>query len=106
MSKRINNKYTKEFKLKAIKMYLDEGLSYNQVALKLNIKSKTQVMNWVKQFQEKGATIFDIETRGRATGGKKGRPKTKFNSLEEEVEYLRMEVEFLKKLRALSQNLK
>ena len=106
MSKRINNKYTKEFKLKAIKMYLDEGLSYNQVALKLNIKSKTQVMNWVKQFQEKGATIFDIETRGKATGGKKGRPKTKFNSLEEEVEYLRMEVEFLKKLRALSQNLK
>lgn len=106
MSKRINNKYTKEFKLKAVKMYLDEGLSYNQVALKLNIKSKTQVMNWVKQFQEKGATIFDIETRGRATGGKKSRPKTKFNSLEEEVEYLRMEVEFLKKLRALSQNLK
>ena len=104
MSKRINNKYTKEFKLKAIKMYLDEGLSYHQVALKLNIKSKTQVLNWVKQFQEKGAASFDIETRGRATGGKKGRPKTKFNSLEEEVEYLRMEVEFLKKLQALSKN--
>ena len=64
------------------------------VASKLNIKSKTQVINWVKQFQEKGA------------GGKRGRPKTKFNSLEEEVEYLRMEVEFLKKLRALSRNLK
>lgn len=106
MSKRIYKNYTKEFKLKAIKMYLDEGLSSYQVASKLNIKSKTQVINWVKQFQEKGETSFDIENRGRATGGKKGRPKTKFNSLEEEVEYLRMEVEFLKKLRALSQNLK
>lgn len=106
MSKRIYNNYTKEFKLKAIKMYLDEGLSSYQVASKLNIKSKTQVINWVKQFQENGEACFDIETRGRATGGKKGRPKTKFNSLEEEVEYLRMEVEFLKKLRALSQNLK
>ena len=28
MSKRINNNYTKEFKLKAVKMYLDEGVSY------------------------------------------------------------------------------
>lgn len=106
MSKRINNNYTKEFKLKAVKMYLDEGVSYKQVASKLNIKSKTQFINWVKQFQEKGADSFDIETRGRGTGGKRGRPKTKFNSLEEEVEYLRMEVEFLKKLRALSRNLK
>lgn len=41
------------------------------VASKLNIKSKTQVINWVKQFQEKGADSFDIETRGRGTGGKR-----------------------------------
>ena len=27
MYKRINNNYTKEFKLKAVKMYLDEGVS-------------------------------------------------------------------------------
>ena len=106
MSKRIYKSYTKEFKLKAVKMYLEEGLSSYQVATKLNIKSKTQVINWVKQFQKNGESSFDMETRGRATGEKKGRPKTKFNSLEEEVEYLRMEVEFLKKLRALSQNLK
>lgn len=106
MSKKNYNKYPKEFKLKAIKMYLDEGLSSYQVASKLNINSKTQVINWVKQFRKNGENSFDIETRGRATSGKKGRPKTKFNSLEEEVEYLRMEVEFLKKLQALSQNLK
>lgn len=106
MSNKTYKNYNKDFKLKAIKMYLDEGFSSYQVASKLNIKSKTQVINWVKQFQEKGEASFDIENRGRATGGKKGRPKTKFKSLEEEVEYLRMEVEFLKKLRALSQNLK
>ena len=104
MSKRINNKYTKEFKLKAIRMYLDENLSYSQIASKLNIKSKTQVINWVKQFEINGEAYFDFETRGRATGGRKNRPKTNFNSLEEEVEYLRMEVEFLKKLQALSRN--
>ncbi|GAA0752797.1 transposase [Clostridium sartagoforme] len=45
MSKKSNNNYTKEFKLKAIKMYLDEGLSSYQVASNLNIKSKTQVIN-------------------------------------------------------------
>ncbi|WP_370835726.1 transposase [Clostridium tertium] len=96
MSKRINNNYTKEFKLKAIKMYLDESLSYYQVASNLNIKSKTQVMNWIKQLQTNGESSFDIETHGRATRGKNGKLKIKFNSLEEEVEYLRMEVELLK----------
>ena len=64
MSKRINNKYTKEFKLKAIRMYLDENLSYSQIASKLNIKSKTQVINWVKQFEINGEAYFDFETRG------------------------------------------
>lgn len=99
---RKNNKYTKEFKLRAVDMYINQEMSAVCVAQTLNIKSKTQVQKWVELYKAKGDTAFDEETRGRALGSKKGRPKTKFDSLEEEIKYLRMENEFLKKLHALS----
>jgi transposase len=101
MSKKYN-KYSKEVKLKAVDMYVNEGMSALSVARELNIMSKTQVQRWVKLYNIKGESAFDEETRGRATGSKKGRPKTKFNSMEEELNYLRMENEFLKKLHTLS----
>ncbi|MER3123674.1 hypothetical protein ABQG71_21275, partial [Bacillus altitudinis] len=63
---------------------------------------KTQVQRWVKLYNAKGETAFDEETRGRATGPKKNRYKAKFNSLEKELNYLRMENEFLKKMHSLS----
>ncbi|MFU7518254.1 hypothetical protein AB4668_21230, partial [Clostridium sp. HCS.1] len=67
---------------------------------------KKRVYDWVKKYQAEGDKAFDIENRGKkskiqANGSRKGRPKTKFSSIEEEVEYLRMENEFLKKLQAL-----
>ena len=101
MSKKYN-KYSKDLKFKAIDMYMNEGMSALSVARTLNIKSKTQVQRWVELFNSKGKSAFDEETRGRAKGFGKGRPKTKFNSVEEELNYLRMENEFLKKLYALS----
>jgi len=96
------NKYTKEFKLKAVKMYLDDGYSYPQVANRLQIRSNTQVRSWVKKFKEMGYTAFDEERRGTLKGSKRGRPKKNFSSLEEEVQSLRMEVEYLKKLKEVS----
>ena len=83
-------------------MYINEGMSALSVARTLNIKNKTQVQRWVELFNSKGKFAFDEETRGRAKGPHKGRPKTKFNSVEEELDYLRMENKFLKKLYALS----
>jgi transposase len=101
MSKKYN-KYSKEVKLKAVDMYINEEMSAVSVARALNIKDKTQVQRWVKLYNIKGKTAFDEETRGRATGPKKGRLKAKFNSIEEELNYLRMENEFLKKMHTLS----
>ena len=95
------NKYTKETKLKAVKRYIEDGLSYQAIATDMGIKSKTQVRRWVESFEKLGDTAFDVETRGRAKVPRKGRPKKNFDSLEEEVEYLRMEVEYLKKLKEI-----
>lgn len=96
------NKYTKEAKLEAVKKHLNDGFSYQTIANEMNIKCKTQVRRWVKKFKEVGDTAFDIENRGRTKGVKKRRIKNTFSSLEEEVEYLRMEVEYLKKLKKIT----
>jgi hypothetical protein len=36
--------------------------------------------------------------RGKQTGGRKGRPRTKFASVEEELAYVKAERDYLKKL--------
>lgn len=95
------NVYSKELKLQAIDMHLNQHIGANTIAKELGISSKHRVYQWVKQYQEKGETAFDNETRGKSKGPGKGRPKTKFSSQEEELQYLRMENEFLKKLKAL-----
>ena len=105
MSK-INTNYSKEFKLSVVKRYLDGIGGYGSVAKEMGVKSDTQVRSWVIKYQELGKVAFDEETRGKAKGGRKGRPKTNFSSLEEENKYLKMEVEYLKKLRALQKESK
>ena len=96
-----NNKYSKELKLKIAKEYLNSSISYDKLAKKYKVKSSTQVTNWVKKYQELGDKAFDTDGRGKAKGPRKGRPKTKFQSIEEEVEYLRMQVDYLKKLKEI-----
>ncbi|QYE99338.1 transposase [Paraclostridium sordellii] len=100
------NKYDKELKLKAVDMYLNEEMSSIRVAKTLGIKNKKQVQDWTKLYNAKVRTAFDEETRGKASGARKGRPKTKFSSLEEELNYLPMENEYLKKLHSLSEKKK
>lgn len=99
-----NNKYSKELKLSVVKRYLEGSGGYDTVAKELGIKNASQVYSWVKQYKILGEVAFDFETRGRFKGVRKGRPKTKFGSIEEEIEYLRMENEYLKKLRAQQKN--
>ncbi|MBH7752167.1 transposase, partial [Clostridioides difficile] len=61
MSKK-HKKYSKELKLKAVNLYIKEGYSSYKIAEMLNIRSKTQVQNWVKDYKNKGKTAFDDET--------------------------------------------
>lgn len=71
-------------------MYLNEGMSAVRVAKTLGIKNKKQVQDWTKLYNIKGSASFDEETRGKTSGARKGRPKTKFSYLEKELNYLRM----------------
>lgn len=78
-----------------------EGYSLSHIKNQFNLKSDSQIVSWTKKYLELGDCAFDVENRGKASGFGKGRSKKIFSSLEEEIKYLKMENEYLKKLRAL-----
>ena len=92
---RKNNIYTPEFKIKLVKEYLKGGISYNSLKNKYNIASKTQIFEWVKQYNEFGESSFYEEKRGHK-GGSSGRPPKELdlNSLtkDEQIEYLKKQL--------------
>ena len=93
-SKRINRNFTYSAQLKsqAVQLYL-KGQSCSSICEQLKIQDPKRIYVWAKDFHEKGEAAF-IDGRGKKATG---RPKTKFMSLEEEVEYLRAQNLLLKK---------
>ncbi|ANA81475.1 MULTISPECIES: transposase [Paenibacillus] len=85
--------YTEEFKLRAVQCYLEGSMSYQAVADKLGIRSCTQLKTWVRKYRD--GEVFD--TRKGSGGPMKGRPRTTFSSIEEERDYLKAQVDYLKK---------
>ncbi|MED0677347.1 transposase [Aneurinibacillus thermoaerophilus] len=43
--------YTPELKTEAVRLYEEEGMSYQAVAERLEIRSNTQVKRWVKKYR-------------------------------------------------------
>ena len=117
--KRINKKYSPEFKISVILDMREHRLGYRETVRKhFNIEDGKEVnyyhrvQRWERIYLEEGEAGFYIERRGKATkmdNPKKGRPRKK--PLDKEVEEdliaenqrLRMENEYLKKLNALVQ---
>jgi len=104
--------YSKEFKIRAIKQYNEEGLSstmiFKQAGFDLNIIGKDTpdglMYTWRKILKEKGLKELSKETRGRGRIGKgpqniKGSDKEKMEFLELKIAYLEEENRFLKILR-------
>ena len=96
--------YSAEFKVKLIKEYLSCEGSYMTLTKKYGLKSTKQLRDWVKIYNEEGPEAFLIEIRGRNSTG---RPKT-INldemNLEQQVKYLKMENDILKKVKALQKD--
>lgn len=105
--------YNKDFKIKAVKLYNEQGLPSNEIfrqaGFDLNVigkqKPKDCLKNWKEAYKLRGEDGLKLETRGSGGGG--GRFKTKnltgsekIKCLEAEVAYLKAENDFLAKLRA------
>lgn len=110
---RTNKRYEPEFKIKVVEDMRKNQLGYSETARKYNLYKLVSgykypahdlLQRWERQYLEKGKNNFFIETRGRGKIGKGTKPK--FNKkVEEDLiaenQRLRMENEFLKKLKTL-----
>jgi len=86
--------YSDEFKAAAVKMYVEDHLSYQTIVDVLGLKSRTQVADWVKRSQANLA----VSDQRKIIRGTPGRKKISFSNLEEELAYVKAERDYLKKL--------
>ena len=97
-----NKRYTPEFKKLVIETMMAEKLSYCETARQFEVSSDTRIKDWERIYLTEGPEGFAVERRGR---GSKGRPKKLPTAVEEdllaEVQRLRAENEYLKKLASL-----
>ena len=97
--------YSGEFKQNVVEYMRKNHLSATETAVKFNLANHGVVLKWERIYYEEGPQALYIERRGR---NKKMSSKNKENvnknqDLLEEVQRLRMENEYLKKLNALVQ---
>ena len=98
-----NKRYTAEFKKQVVETMMKEKLSYREVTRQFEINDHKQVAAWERIYLTEGPEGFAVERRGR--GGRVRLPKQLPKGVEEdllaEVQRLRAENDYLKKLQAL-----
>lgn len=98
-----NKKYTGEFKQMAVETMRKEGLSYREAARQFEIADHKRVAIWERIYLEEGPEGLYVDRRGRKSTGRP--PKQLKPEVEEdliaELQRLRAENAYLKKLRAL-----
>ena len=97
-----NQKYTGEFKQKVVEALQKERLSYKEAMRKFGVGDHHIIQKWERIYLEEGPEGLYVERRGRCS---KGRPPKLGKEIEEdlvaEVQRLRAENDYLKKLNAL-----
>ena len=97
-----NNRYTPEFKIMVVETMHKESLSHKEVTRQFEINAHDAAAKWERIYLEEGKEGFYVERRGRKSTG---RPQKVKKEVEEdliaEVQRLRAENAYLKKLNAL-----
>lgn len=96
-----HQKYTNELKLSIVKRYLNGGESAVRLAQELGA-SNHDVIRWIRKYRSGGEVELFRETRGVKS---KGRPKKKYEDLNEELKQVKMERDLLKKILTLKEEL-
>jgi len=96
---KIRKTYSKEYKLDVVKKYLYEGWTKREIMDQFRISS-SMLHRWVTHYKNEGIQGLE-EKRGRTKSLRKGRPRKNPLTTEQELERLRVENEYLKKLLAL-----
>ena len=97
-----NKRYTPEFKKLVIETMLQEKLSYHETCRRFEVSSRDQIKSWERIYLTEGPEGLAVERRGRGSTGRPCKlPKEAEEDLLAEVQRLRAENEYLKKLQAL-----
>lgn len=103
--------YTVEDKLEVLQYMIENGTSVRETAAIFNIPTHSSLLMWHKQFELEGVDALKPKKKGRPSMKKDNKKNTQkqpeegtVESLQAEVERLRMENAYLKKLNALVQN--
>ena len=114
--RRSKTTFTVEFKYQVVKAICEEGASLRETMQRFHIKETSTLRDWLKKYKESGIDGLKPKARGRhksmlkpkitrAQYTQADQDKT-HEELLEELAYLRAEVAFLKKRRALIQKQK
>lgn len=100
-----NKFYSKDEKMRIINRVLLNGESAQSVSLEEGIVSNGMIFNWISNYKKNGYNVIE-KKRGRISMTKKPKIKptkqlTRGQELERQIEYLKAENEYLKKLEAV-----
>ena len=97
-----NKRYTGEFKQMVVETMMQEKLSYREAARQYEISDDKRLASWERIYLMEGPEGLYIERRGRSSKGRPQQfPKAVEEDLLQEVQRLRAENAYLKKLQAL-----
>jgi len=107
--KRYTN-YTTQFKLDVLNFMIEQGTSLNETAAIFDIPAPSTIIKWRKQYETLGYGALQSKKKGRPSMKKETNKPPKqaavessVEALQAEIDRLRMENEYLKKLNALVQ---
>ncbi|WP_237417192.1 IS3 family transposase [Halobacillus litoralis] len=97
--------YSSAFKLRVIQFIEEKGYSIREASAIFHIPDFSMVRRWKRKWENGGMEALESKRKGNQPmphrKNNKSEKPSKFKSMEEELEYLRMENAYLKKLRAL-----
>ena len=105
---RQNKKYTFEFKLSVVELYLTTEISYQEVALQVGINNPPLITKWVNDYRIAGPDALREKSKGRKPIVSKPKNNDKnsesieyIKQLENDLLKLKIENAYLKELRRL-----
>lgn len=110
--KRSKKMYSVQFKLDVLHFMKETGASLQDTAIEFKMNNPSLIANWKKTFLTEGIEGLKTKPKGRPSMSKNRKPKpvnqekekSREEQLERENELLRLEIAYLKKLKAFQEN--
>jgi transposase len=99
--------YSKQFKMDVLNFMNESGTSLLETAAIYNISAPSTILQWKRVLEEQGEDALNSKKRGRPSMKKENKsipPEGSTEALQAELDRLRMENVYLKKLNALVQS--